>query len=124
MLDANVNLMMHNATVSYDPAVASPDGLVETIRATGYGAEIPPPDRTAFDEQAAQDAARAEELADLERKAAVNLAVAAVAMIVSMPLMTAGAHTAGDPFMRWTMRAIGAPLEHALPGSSPRARAS
>ena len=37
--DATVNLMMGNATVSYDPSVVQPDALVDTIRGTGYGAE-------------------------------------------------------------------------------------
>ena len=45
--DAAVNLMMGNATVAYDPAATSPDALVETIRQTGYGAELPAPERTA-----------------------------------------------------------------------------
>ncbi|MCX6622908.1 MAG: heavy metal-associated domain-containing protein, partial [Acidobacteria bacterium] len=47
---ASVNLMMHNATVDYDPAAISPGQLVDLIRDTGYGAELPAPGRTAFDE--------------------------------------------------------------------------
>src|ERR1700749_5194243 len=39
--DATVNLMLHNATVTFDPRVISPSGLVEKIRSTGYGAELP-----------------------------------------------------------------------------------
>src|ERR1700760_3720043 len=39
--DATVNLMLHNATVVYDPRVVSPASLVERIRSTGYGAELP-----------------------------------------------------------------------------------
>ena len=45
--------------------VVSPDVLVETIRGTGYGAELPVADRTAMDEQAARDAATAAEFAEL-----------------------------------------------------------
>src|SRR5215208_6484059 len=52
VVDASVNLMMGNATVAYDPAATSPDALVERIRATGYGAELPVPDASAFDETA------------------------------------------------------------------------
>src|ERR1700751_234001 len=39
--DATVNLMLHNATVAFDPRVISPSVLVEKIRSTGYGAELP-----------------------------------------------------------------------------------
>ncbi len=39
--DANVNLMMKNATVTFDPGVTSTSTLVDTIRGTGYGAELP-----------------------------------------------------------------------------------
>ena len=38
---ASVNLMTNTAAVSYDASVSSPQALVETIRATGYGAELP-----------------------------------------------------------------------------------
>ncbi len=54
---AAVNLMLRNATVDFDPASTSPDALVDAIRATGYGAELAQPDRSAFDEQEAQDRA-------------------------------------------------------------------
>src|ERR1700694_3578621 len=39
--DATVNLMLHNVTVTFDPRVASVAGLVDTVRGTGYGAEMP-----------------------------------------------------------------------------------
>src|SRR5271154_6252124 len=39
--DASVNLMLNNATVSFDPGVTSTSTLVDTIRSTGYGAEVP-----------------------------------------------------------------------------------
>jgi P-type Cu+ transporter len=39
--DATVNLMLHNATVTFDRRVISPSGLIEKIRSTGYGAELP-----------------------------------------------------------------------------------
>src|SRR5580698_4566331 len=39
--DANVNLMLNNATVRFDPAVATGSGLVAAVRGTGYGAEMP-----------------------------------------------------------------------------------
>ena len=82
--DASVNLMMGNATVSYDPKAVQPGALVDTIRATGYGAELPVADRTPFQEQAARDKAQTEEFQELRRKAIVSGVVGALTMLVSM----------------------------------------
>jgi len=54
---ANVNLMTNSATVEFDPAVASLDGLVATIRDTGYGAELPRPEAAPGEEETAERAA-------------------------------------------------------------------
>ena len=40
--DAAVNLMLHNATVLYDPALTSPGDLVARIGKAGYEATEPP----------------------------------------------------------------------------------
>ena len=48
--DAAVNLMLSNATVTFDPRLASPAGLVEKIRSTGYGAEMPAADASVLEE--------------------------------------------------------------------------
>src|SRR5215218_9931033 len=110
VVDASVNLMMHNAAVTYDPAVTRPEALVEAIRDTGYEAELPRPEQTAFEEQEARDRAQEEEFRDLRRKALFSGTVGIVAMIVSMPLMGSGAHGAhgpvADPFMRWAMESL------------------
>jgi Cu+-exporting ATPase len=82
--DASVNLMMGNATVSYDPRAVQPAALVESIRATGYGAELPVPGRTPFEEQAARDQAQAEEFHELRRKAVASGIVGALTMLLSM----------------------------------------
>ena len=87
--DASVNLMMGNATVSYDPSAIAPDDLVQTIRDTGYGAELPVPDQSAFEEQATRDAATQQEFVDLRRKAIVSGIAGAVAMFVPMLVMDA-----------------------------------
>ncbi len=118
-----MNLMMGNATVTYDPAAVTPDRLVETIRATGYGAELPEPDRSAFDEQAARDTAQEAEFRELRTKAIASGVAGAVAMVVSMPLMAADAaahaHATGgvvaDPFMRWAMTSLTPALRSAAP---------
>ncbi|HEY4562647.1 MAG TPA: cation transporter, partial [Thermoanaerobaculia bacterium] len=117
VLDAAVNLMMKNAAVTYDPAVTRPEALVAAIRDTGYEAELPRPEQTAFEEQEARDRANEEEFRTLRRKALASGAVGVLAMIVSMPLMGSGAHhgPVGDPFMRWAMESLTPALRAALP---------
>ena len=84
--DATVNLMMGNATVTYDPATVSPEALVAAIRDTGYGAEIPSADRSAFEEQEARDSATAEEFKELRLKAIASGVIGLGAM-AAMPWM-------------------------------------
>jgi Cu+-exporting ATPase len=97
--DASVNLMMGNATVAYDPRAVDAAALVETIRSTGYGAELPVAERSAFEEQAAHDASQEEEFRDLRRKAVVSGIAAAAAMIVSM----SGMSGMSPPALAWTL---------------------
>jgi Cu+-exporting ATPase len=116
---ANVNLMTGAATVTYDPAAVTPGALVETIRATGYGAELPRPDASAESLVEAQDAARAGEVAELKRKLGVSLVAAVLAMFFSMPLMESLGH-GRDPLVRFMapLSALAyrlAPWAYALP---------
>ncbi|HTG33592.1 MAG TPA: heavy metal translocating P-type ATPase [Thermoanaerobaculia bacterium] len=117
VVDASVNLMMKNAAVTYDPAVTRPEALVEAIRDTGYEAELPRPEQTAFEEQEARDRANEEEFRNLRRKALVSGAIGVLAMIVSMPLMASGVHhgPVADPFMRWAMESLTPALRAAMP---------
>src|SRR5215218_9807759 len=92
VVDAGVNLMMHDATVRYAPDAVSPEQLVAAIRDTGYGAELPPAVEDAFEEQAARDRAQAEEFAELKRKAIVSGVIGALAMVAPMALMPVVAH--------------------------------
>ena len=55
---ASVNLMLNNATVTFDEKLASPQSLVDAVRATGYGADLPVDTKTAFEEQKASDRSR------------------------------------------------------------------
>jgi len=57
---ANVNLMTNSATVDYDPLSTTPERLVEAIRETGYGAELPPQGDSTEELLDAQDQSRAE----------------------------------------------------------------
>src|SRR5688500_14845581 len=70
--EANVSLMTNTATVRFDPDVIDAPALVERIRGTGYGASLPIDERSAIEEQRAQDAARVNETRDLRRKAIVS----------------------------------------------------
>jgi Cu+-exporting ATPase len=117
--DASVNLMLHNATVTFDTSVTSTAGLVEKIRGTGYGAEIPALDRSILDEQEKHDEDQLLEYKQLRLKAGVSLVAGTVAMILSMPLMS-GASVGGmermkDPLMNWSMRVLDPALRRALP---------
>jgi Cu+-exporting ATPase len=113
--DASVNLMMKTATVRFDPKAVTAQRLVETIRETGYGAELASPDQSAFQEQEARDRAQEEEFRELRVKAAVSLGIGAVAMIASMPLMEAGMHAGGIDVVERLMM----PLSHWLAGVWP-----
>lgn len=119
VVDANVNLMTHQATVAYDPQRSDPSGLIAAIQSSGYGASLPASEQTAVDEQEAQDRAHRQEYAELRRKAIVSLIAGVIAMILSMPLMTAGGHehtdAVTDPFMRWVMEVINPTLVTWMP---------
>ncbi len=122
--DATVNLILNDATVTFDPATTSPEALVDVIRDVGYGASLAIPDQTALEEQDARDEDAATEYHTLRRKAVVSGIVGVFAMIISMPLMSQLAATmhahgdasaVGDPFMRWTMTVLDPSLRRIAP---------
>ncbi len=113
---AAVNLMMHEATVHYDPSATSPDQLVAAINDTGYVSRLPAADATAGSADADREQHQAREYATLRAKAVVSLALGAVAMLASMPLMAGPhGHHSGEPLMEWTTRVLDAPLRAAVP---------
>ena len=85
--DASVSLMLHDATISFDPTATSPEQLVAAIRDTGYGAELAPPDANPIEEQDARDASDLTEYRALRAKAIVSGVIGAFTMFVAMPLM-------------------------------------
>ncbi len=117
--DAGVNLMLNNATVTFDPGVVSASKLVEAIRGTGYGAELPVLDQSILEEQEKHDEDQLLEYKQLRVKAAVSLVAGSVAMILSMPLMSmtsvGGMERMKDPLMSWSMRVLDPALRLALP---------
>jgi Cu+-exporting ATPase len=119
--EAAVNLMLHAATVSYDPSVVPVEGLLAAVRDIGYEAEAP-----AGNDALGAPAARAalDDVSDgaLWRKAGLTFVAALAAMLVGVPLMAPvdtaghGAHlVTADPFMQWVMRALGPSLQSAMP---------
>ncbi len=115
---AAVNLMMHEATISYDPAVLNAEKLVAAINDTGYESHLPVAVEDAVAEDEAREASQLHEYRTLRTKALVSFGLGALAMALSMPLMAGtGSHTAhgGDPVLRWTMRVVDPPLQRALP---------
>jgi len=77
---ARVDLMANCAEVSFDPLIATPDALIEAIRAAGYDAVLPRAD--AASAQAPSDALAA----GADRKAIAMLVAGAAAMLLAMPL--------------------------------------
>ena len=82
--DASVNLMLNNATVTYDEGAVKPQTLVESIRSTGYDAALPRTDVSQWEEQEVQDESQASELRELTVKSTVSLVVAVITMVLPM----------------------------------------
>ncbi len=117
--DASVNLLMGSATITFDPRVSTPAALVQVVMDTGYGAELPAANDDVVEQLAARDATTSHEYDALRVRAIVSGVAGAIAMVVSMPLMSrndhAGMGVVADPFMRWVMRSLSPALEAALP---------
>ncbi len=111
--DAAVNLMLQNATVTFDPGLTSPNRLVDVVRDSGYEAALPKADETAAEAQADLDAQQAVEYRSYLTKAIASVLLGAAAMVVSMPLMSG--HPVVDPLMRWSSRVLSAPLARWIP---------
>jgi Cu+-exporting ATPase len=82
---ANVNLMTESATVSYDPASTTPERLVEAIRETGYGAELPAADASLEELTGAEEQARDRERRELRLKFGISLVAGLLVSALSMP---------------------------------------
>jgi len=82
---ASVNLMTGEATVAFDPAATRLERLVDVIRATGYGAELPGPAAAPEDALETQERERAVELRTLERKLWVAVVPAVILMLLGHP---------------------------------------
>ena len=96
---ASVNLVTGQAVVAFDPETVAPRKLVESIRDTGYEAELPPSGRTAIQEQEEREREQVAEARELTIKAIVSLIAGALAMGASMTDM----HS--QP-LRWALAAL------------------
>ena len=102
--DAAVNLMTNTARVDFDTDVTDAEHLVDAIRATGYGAELPREERSAVEAQTDLDDERTHEFHALRAKAIVAFAAGIVAMFGPMMFgMPASASTATAPSMWWAL---------------------
>ena len=81
---AVVNLMTNSATVAYDPAVVTPEALVERIKSTGYGAALPAGTQTDAERQEEQDRSRRAEYLDYRLKGIIALATGIAVMLAPM----------------------------------------
>ncbi len=112
VVSADVNLMSHNAQVVYDPAQTHIETLVEAVRESGYDAALPSAETSAIDPEA-----QAEELREERRlkiRAIATLIAGAVAMLLSMPLMMAGAPHSSMSFAGRWLEAV-APILFRIP---------
>ncbi|HYB96083.1 MAG TPA: heavy metal translocating P-type ATPase [Vicinamibacterales bacterium] len=113
---AAVNLMMHQATIHYDPAATNPAKLVSAINDTGYVSRLPSAEpASTIVEDDAREAAQAREYGTLRNRALLSLAIGALAMAASMPLMSGGGHHPSDPVIAWSMETLDPLIRGAAP---------
>ena len=98
---ASVNLMTNTATVEYDADVTTPESLVDQIRATGYGAELPAADRSAIENQLALDEEREREFGTLRTRAIVAFVVGGLTMLAPLVFGVPMMIMAGSAPLSW-----------------------
>ena len=95
---AAVNLMMHDASIVFDPRVTSPAALVEVINDTGYSSALPAPVVDHVAEHDERERADTAESRRLLTQSLVSLAIG-LALMAVMPFMSDIADHAPGP---WT----------------------
>src|ERR1700693_1212386 len=84
VIDASVNLVTRNAAVRYDPSTVSPQHLIEAVRATGYGAELPTADGSPLSSDSAPEEGEVREPRSPTVKATVSVIAGTLGMLLSM----------------------------------------
>ncbi len=87
VLDARVNLLLHEASVTFDPLRTELGALLSTVRAAGYEAELPDPSIEAAEAETREAEAQAVSYRTLRRHVIATLLAGALAMLLSMPPM-------------------------------------
>jgi len=81
---ASVNLLTHSASVRFDPSILKAADVVAVVTASGYGAKIAAPSRSAIAEQRELTRSREAEYRALRRWAVIALGVGAVMMLAML----------------------------------------
>ncbi len=110
VVSARVNLLAHQASITFDRATVEPAAFVAAIQDAGYEASLPHSDHASASgetgEMGEMDHMSMDE-PHVTLRAALALTAAALAMVASMPLMvhSNAGHAAGpDPLLNWTNR--------------------
>jgi Cu+-exporting ATPase len=117
VVDATVNLLMENATVTYDPLVTGPGALISAIRNSGYDAALPKPSRSPLQAVTEDDAERDARYRSLKLRALWAIGLGAIVMLFASPLMSHGAghEHAVDPLAAWLARYLDEPIRAVFP---------
>ena len=86
VIDAAVNLLTNSAAVRYDAAAVAPERLIDAVRATGYGAELPRADANPLQVDSARENAEAHEARLLVIKATVSVSAGALGMLLMLSM--------------------------------------
>ena len=109
--EAEVNLMTHSARIVFDQKIASPLQLVEAVKSSGYESSLPADDASPASHVHPPEAAEGK----LRLQALSTLVLAALAMLLSMPLMNGMAANPG-PVSRLLMAAL--PILYRIPAQA------
>jgi Cu+-exporting ATPase len=91
---AGVNLMLHEATVVFDPKLTSPAALVDAINQTGYSSALPSPESDLRADDLKREEEQEREYRSLLQRSLVSLVIG-LAVMGAMPFMTMDASHAG-----------------------------
>ncbi|MGC1299858.1 MAG: heavy metal translocating P-type ATPase [Alloacidobacterium sp.] len=116
--NAQVNLMNHRARITYDPAVAKPEQLIDAVREAGYEASMPGEHAGHGNHtEHVHDHEDEGDESTLKIRAFVTIIGGAIAMLLSMPLMHGQANLLDGALMRilpWLYQIPHALLEYTL----------
>jgi len=113
--EAVVNLMMNNATITFDSSSTTLEQLAETIRNTGYDCTLPDTKTSSTTTTISIEQEQNIAYRSLRLKAIVSFILAMLAMLLSMPLMANHGDMSVDPVIKFQSRFVMAPLQSIAP---------